>query len=165
MAKHLVTMCEALLVRLFSNSELIPYLTERQKCYIKWQAVWTNRNVSDTLILPSLSEDAKAAFQVISCCKIFEIGYPLRILGKITTSPAIRTMKGQQRGSFRVIPSRNGNHPGQVLSSGYMANVSRCLHHTFADADSFPLSQPEQGKVSFGTITSQYFVSRTYGTG
>jgi len=39
------------------------------------------------------------------------------------------------------------------------------LHHTFADADAFPLIQLEQEKVFFGTLTSQYFVSRPYGAG
>jgi len=38
------------------------------------------------------------------------------------------------------------------------------LHYT-SDADGFPLSQPEQAKVSFGMLTSKYFVSNTHGTG
>ena len=127
MVNRLVTMSRKLSVRLVSNGEVVPYLTDCQKSYIKWQAVWTNRNVRDILMLPSLSEDAEIDFQVISYCKIFEFGSPLRILGKTTTLPAIRAMKGQQHGSFGVIPFRNGNHPGQALSSGYMGNVSRCL--------------------------------------
>jgi hypothetical protein len=39
------------------------------------------------------------------------------------------------------------------------------MRYTFADADGFPLSQPEQGKASFGTLTSKYFVSRAHGAG
>ena len=39
------------------------------------------------------------------------------------------------------------------------------LHYTSSDADGFPLSQPEQAKVSFGTLISKYFVSRSYGAG
>src|SRR5579863_4310512 len=93
---------------------------------MKWRAVWRNRNVGDILMLPLLSEDVEIACQVINYCKISEIGSPLPILGKITTSPAIRAMKEQRHGSFRAIPSRNGNHPGQALFSGYMGNVSRC---------------------------------------
>ena len=93
---------------------------------MKWRAVWINRNVSDILIFPLPSEDAEIACQVINYCKIFEIGFPPLILGKTTTSPTIHAMKGQQHGLFRAILSQNGNHPGQVLFSGYMANVSRC---------------------------------------
>jgi len=99
---------------------------------MKWRAVWTNQNVGDILMLPLLSEDAEITWQVINYCKTSEIGSPLPILGKITISPAIRAMKGQQRGLFRAIPSRNGNHPDQVLYSGYMGNVGPCptLHLT-----------------------------------
>jgi len=39
------------------------------------------------------------------------------------------------------------------------------LHYTSSDADGFPLSQPEQAKVSFGMLTPKYFVSRSYGAG
>jgi len=39
------------------------------------------------------------------------------------------------------------------------------LHYTFSDTDGFPSSQPEQAKVSFGTLNSKYFVSRSYGAG
>ena len=39
------------------------------------------------------------------------------------------------------------------------------LHYTFADADGFPLTQLELEKVFFGTLASQYFVSRPYGAG
>src|SRR5712691_10653333 len=77
-------------------------------------------------MLPLLSEDVEIAFQVINYCKIFEIGSPLPILGKVTTWPAIRAMKGQRRGSFTAIRTRNGNHPGQALFSGYTGKVSRC---------------------------------------
>src|SRR5260221_967185 len=93
---------------------------------MKWRAVWRNRNVGDILMLPLLPEDLEIVCQVRNYVKIFEIGSPLPILGKITTSPAIRAMKGQRRGSFRAIHSRNGHHPDQVLFSGYMGNVSRC---------------------------------------
>src|SRR5260221_8841178 len=93
---------------------------------MKWRAVWRNRNVGDILMLPLLPEDIEIAFQVTNYCKIFEIGSPLPILGKITTSPDIRAMKGQRRGSFRAIHSWNGNHLDQLLFSGYMGNVSRC---------------------------------------
>ena len=126
MAKHLVTLSRKLLVCFVGNSELFPYLTEVKKPYMKWQAVWTNRNVGDILMLPLLSEGTEIAYQVINYCKIFEIGSPLPILGKTTTSPVTRAMKGQRHGSFKAILSRNGNHPGQALYSGYMANVSRC---------------------------------------
>jgi len=134
---------------------------------MKWRAVWTNRNVGDILMFSSPSEGAEIAFQVINYCKMSEIGSPLPILGKITISLAIHAMKGRRRGSLRAIYSRNGNHPDQVLFSGYTGNVSRCyaLLYTLADADDFPLSQPEQAKVSFGTLTSKYLVSNTYGAG
>src|SRR5260221_841482 len=92
---------------------------------MKWRVVWRNRNVGDVLMLPLLPEDVEIACQVTNYCKIFESGSPLPILGKITTSPAIRAMKGQRRGSFKAIYSRNGNHPCQGLSSGYMGNVRR----------------------------------------
>src|SRR5260221_8725796 len=59
---------------------------------MKWRAVWRNRNVGDILMLPLLPEDVEIAFQVTNYCKIFEIGSPLPILGKITTSPAIRAI-------------------------------------------------------------------------
>jgi hypothetical protein len=93
---------------------------------MKWRAVWRNQNVSDILMLPLVPEDVEIACQVTNYCKIFGIGSPLPIPGKITTSPVIRAMKGQRCGSYRAMYSQNGNHPGQVLSSGYMGNVSRC---------------------------------------
>jgi hypothetical protein len=102
--------------------------------------MWTNRNVGDILMLPSPSKDVEIAYQVINYCKTSKIGSPLPILGKTTTLPSIRAMKGQRRGSFRAIHSWNGNHPGQVHSSGYMGNVSHCPALSFADADGFPLS-------------------------
>src|SRR5260221_7304711 len=93
---------------------------------MKWRAVWRNRNVGDILMLPLLPEDLEIVCQVRNYGKIFEIGCPLPILGKIITSLATRAMKRQRRGSLRAIHSWNGNHPDRVLFSGYMGNVSRC---------------------------------------
>ena len=65
-------------------------------------------------------------WQATSCGKIFEVGFPHLILGKITMWPAIRVTKEQQHGSFGAMHSRNGDHPAsQVLSYGSTGNVSR----------------------------------------
>jgi len=61
--------------------------------------------------------------QVINYKKIFEIGSPPLIHGKITTLPASRITKGLQCGLSKATRSWNGRHPDRVPFCGSMGNV------------------------------------------
>jgi hypothetical protein len=102
------------------------------------RVVWRKRNVGDILMLPLLPEDIENACQVTNYCKISGIGSPLPILGKITTSPAIRALKGQRRGSFSILGMEIIEAKFSPLDTWETSVFA--LHYTFADADGFPLS-------------------------
>jgi hypothetical protein len=66
------------------------------------------------------------ASQAKNCSKAFEVGSPLQILGKITTSHANLNIPELEPGGFMVKHSRNGNILAQVHSCGFMGSVSIC---------------------------------------
>jgi hypothetical protein len=85
--------------------------------------------------------------QVISYSKIFEVGSPHPILGKITTLPVTRITKGPRSGSFRAKHSRNGNRPGLILFYGFMGSVSSSQNsYSFVNANGFPFFAAGAGK-------------------
>ncbi len=64
--------------------------------------------------------------QVKKWGKIFEIGFLLQILGRITTLHANLNTAEPEHGGFMVKLSQSGNGLAQVHSCGYMGSVSVC---------------------------------------
>jgi hypothetical protein len=114
--------------------------------------------------ISTADKNTEILLQVTSYNKTFKIGSLPLTHGKITISPASRTIPGPQRGSSRAIPFWNGSRLDRVHFCGFMANVRLLPVPLLQDLMVFALYSGRREECPLVTNPFYLSVSRTYNT-